>query len=96
MVRIAVAAAVPVMFTGVVVLKLKVGRSTAPAGLEVIAEVSATLPVKPPLGVKVIVEVFPVVAPGATETDVPVMEKVGITTVSFSVFDVLAENSVDP
>jgi len=44
---------------------------SAPTGLEVIVAVSATLPVNPPLGVSVMVEVFPVVAPGATDTDVP-------------------------
>jgi hypothetical protein len=39
------------------------------------AAVNATLPVKPPLGVTVIVEVFPVVAPGATVTGVPARAK---------------------
>jgi len=39
--------------------------------------VRVTLPVKPPLGVTVIVEALPVVAPGARLTAVPVMVKVG-------------------
>ena len=59
--------------------KLKVGRYCAPVGLEVMAAVSATLPVKPPLGVTVMAEVFAVVAPGATVTAVPVMEKLELT-----------------
>ena len=70
-VSVAVPAEVPVMLTGLVGPKLKVGGYWAPAGLEVMAAVSATLPVKPPLGVTVIVEVFPVVAPGETVTAVP-------------------------
>jgi hypothetical protein len=65
------------MFTGVVEPKLKVGGYCALAGLDVIAAVSATLPVKPPLGVSVMVEVLPVVAPGATVTGVPVMMRLG-------------------
>jgi len=39
--------------------------------------VSITVPVKPALGVTVIVAVFPVFAPGAMLTDVPAMEKLG-------------------
>jgi hypothetical protein len=45
------------------------------------AAVSVTLPVKLPAGVTVIVDVFPVVAPGATETAEPVMVKPGFTGV---------------
>ena len=71
MVRMAVPGLVPLMLTGVFEPKRKVGRSWAPAGLEVTVAVSPTLPVKPPAGVKVMVEVFPVVAPGATVTAVP-------------------------
>src|SRR5208282_1369775 len=55
--------------------KLKVGRSCAPLGLEVKAAFSVTVPVKPPAGVTVIVEKFPVIAPGATVTTVPVIVK---------------------
>jgi hypothetical protein len=47
----------------------------------VTAAVSATLPVKPPEGVMVIAEAFPVVAPAATVTDVPVTVKLGLTAV---------------
>jgi hypothetical protein len=54
------------MLTGVVDPKLNVGKFTAPPGLTVSAAVSATLPVKPPLGVTVIVDVLPVVAPRVT------------------------------
>ena len=79
MVSIAVPAVVPVMPTGVVEPKLKVGGYCAPAGLEVTAAVNATLPVKPPAGVTVIVDVFPVVAPGETETAVPLTVKLGLT-----------------
>jgi hypothetical protein len=78
MVSVAVPAVVPVILTGVVEPKLSVGRYWAPDGLEVIAAVSATLPVKPPLGVTVIVEVFPVVAPRDSVTDVPVTVKVTV------------------
>jgi hypothetical protein len=54
----------PVMLTGDVMPKLNVGGSEAPAGLVVRAAVKVTPPVKPPLGVTVIVEVLPVAAPG--------------------------------
>ena len=77
MVRIAVPALVPEMTTGVVEPKLKVGRSWAPVGLEVIAAVRATLPVKLPLGVTVTVDVFAVVAPGTTVTGIPPIAKAG-------------------
>jgi hypothetical protein len=77
MVRVAVPAAVPAMFTGLVEPKLSVGGSEAPEGLEVMLAVSETLPVNPPAGVTVTVEVFEVVAPGATDTVVPVTVKVG-------------------
>ena len=43
----------------------------------VIAQLRLITPVKPPEGVKLIVEVFPVVAPGVTVTAVPVTEKLG-------------------
>jgi hypothetical protein len=57
MVRLAIPAAVPVMLTGLVEPKLNVGKSCAPAGLDVTAAVRATLPVKPPLGFTTIVVV---------------------------------------
>jgi hypothetical protein len=77
MVRAAVPAAVPEMETGVVEPKLRVGALEAPAGELVIAAVRATLPVNPPLGVTVIVEVFPVVAPATTVTAVPARARPG-------------------
>ena len=43
--------------------------------------VSATLPLKPPLGVTEIVDVLPVIAPGVTVTAVPLTAKLGPTTV---------------
>jgi hypothetical protein len=77
-VRTAVLAPAPVMLTGLVVPKLKVGRCWAPAGLAVMLAVSEMLPVKPPPGVIVIVEVFPVVAPDVTVTAVSLSVKLGI------------------
>lgn len=72
MVRVAVRAEEPVMLTELVEPKLNVGRSDAPARLDVMAAVSVTSPVKPPAGVTVMVEVFPDFAPGVTVTAVPV------------------------
>jgi hypothetical protein len=78
MVRVAVPLEEPVMLTGVVEPKVKVGGSCAPAGLDVRAAVSATLPVKPPLGVTEMVEVLPVDAPGTTDTAVPLTAKLAL------------------
>jgi hypothetical protein len=69
----------PVIMTGVVEPKLKDGKFCAPAGLRAMAAVSAMLPLKPPPGVKVIVEVFAAVAPGVTVTAVPLIAKLGLT-----------------
>src|SRR5208282_1665837 len=82
MLRVAVLAEVSVILIGLVEPKLSVGRFWAPAGLDVMAAVSATLPVKPPLGVTVIVEVLPVVAPGLTDTAVPPTANLGTVTVT--------------
>jgi hypothetical protein len=76
-VRIAVPAPAPVIATGLFEPKLRVGGYWAPEGLEVTVAVRATLPVKPPLGVTEMVEVLPVVAPGATVTAVPLTVKLG-------------------
>ena len=57
------------MLTGLVEPKLKVG-SCALTGKEVNVAVSVTLPVNPPDGVTVTVNVFPVVAPRVTVIDV--------------------------
>ena len=90
-VSVAVPAEVPVMLTGLVEPKLKVGGYCAPVGLEVTAAVSATLPVKPPVGVTVMAEVFPVVAPGETVTAVPLIVKLGMTAaVTSTEFDPVA------
>lgn len=77
----AIPAVVPAILTGLVEPKLKVGRCVAPLGFEVTAAVSDTLPVKPPAGVTVTVEVFPVLAPGAIETAVPLIAKLAFTIV---------------
>ena len=87
--RVAVPADVLVMFTGLVEPKLKVGGYWAPEGLEVMAAVSVTLPVKSPAGVTVIVEVFAVVAPGATVTAVPLKANEGLVTVTGAVPEAL-------
>jgi hypothetical protein len=76
-VKVAVPLLAPLIVTGVVVPKLNVGGSTAPTGLLPIVAVSATAPVKPPDGVMVMVDAFPVVAPGATVTAVPATAKLG-------------------
>lgn len=99
MVSVANPADVPVMVTGLVEPKLNVGWSCAPAGLDVTEAVSATLPVKPPVGVTVIVELFAVDAPGETVTMVPATMKLGLsggTIVSLSVLEVLAEKAAAP
>jgi hypothetical protein len=76
-VRVPVPTVSPVMLTGLVELKLKVGGATTPLGLVVTTAARVTLPVKPPVGVRVIVEVLPAVAPGATLTAVPLTVKLG-------------------
>ena len=72
-VRIVVCAVEPLMVTEAGMLH--VAGSLAAVG--VIAQLRLITPVNPPEGVKVIVEVFPVAAPGAKLTAVPVMEKLG-------------------
>ena len=69
---------VPVILTELAEPKLKVGESWAPTGLDVTAAVSATAPVKPPLGAMATVDEFPVVAPGDTVTGLPLTEKLGM------------------
>jgi hypothetical protein len=76
-VSVAVPAVALVILTGVVEPKLNVGGSWAPVGLDVTAAVSATLPVNPPLGVTVMVDVLPVVAPGLNVTAEPVIATLG-------------------
>jgi hypothetical protein len=80
-VSVAVPALAPAMLIGLLEPKLTVGGSSAPEGLEVTDAVSATLPLNPPLGIIVMVDVFPVVAPGAIVTVVPLIAKVGFTAV---------------
>ena len=70
---------------GLVEPKLNVGGYWAPVGLAVTAAVSTTLPVKPPAGVTVMVEVFPVVAPGETVTAVPPIVKLGVGAIIVAV-----------
>jgi hypothetical protein len=76
-VRVAVPAFAPVILTGLVAPKLKLGGSMAPAGLAVRAAVNVTGPVKPPAGVTVTVDVFPEDEPATKVGDVPVMEMPG-------------------
>lgn len=85
MVSVAVPALALVISTGLVVPKLKVGESCAPEGLAVIDAVSVTLPVNPPLGVTVMVEMLAVVAPGFRATAEPVTVKPGVTTTGVTV-----------
>lgn len=54
---------------------LHVGGLLATVG--VIVQLRLMVPVNPFAGVRLIVDVFPVVAPGATLTAVPAMEKLG-------------------
>jgi hypothetical protein len=64
-----------VMLTCAFEPKLNVGGFCAFTGLDVTDAVRATPPVKPPKGVTVTVDVFPVVAPGTSVTCVAPMEK---------------------
>lgn len=98
MVSVALPAAPPVTLTGVVAPKLKVGRLTAPLGLEVTTAVRTTLPVKALAGVMLTVEASPVVAPAATDTAVPVIAKLGggATGVSVVVAETLDPNRPSP
>jgi hypothetical protein len=85
-VRVAVAGVVPVMATLGVDPKLKVGGSTAPAGLEARAAVKLTVPVNPPAGVIVIVDVLLVAPPGAViATLEEAMAKLGGMAVTLTV-----------
>src|ERR1019366_6442566 len=89
MVRVAVPPLAPLIKTGLLDPKLKVGRFRAPIGLEVIAAVSATVPVNPGCGVTVIVEVFPVIPPALTVVEVPEIAKPGaVVTATKAVFEV--------
>src|ERR1019366_2585021 len=76
---VAFTAATPLMVTGLLAPKLNVGAFRLVVGPEVIAAVRATLPVNPPTGVRVTVEVFPVVAPAATVTAVLLIVNAGVT-----------------
>jgi hypothetical protein len=77
MVRVAVPTVLPVMLTGLAEPKVSVGVSMAPAGLALTTALSATLPVNPPLGVRVIVEKLPTVPPGAIVTADPEIVRPG-------------------
>ena len=74
-VRVPVPFDAPVMLTGEVAPKLNVGGSMAPLGPDVRAAVRVTLPVKPPLGMTVIVVALPVVAPGEPMLMEPLLVK---------------------
>lgn len=96
MVRVAVPAVVPVMLTGLVEPKLRVGGYWALVGLEVTAAVSATLPVKPPAGVTLTNEVLPVIAPAMTLTAVLLNVKLGAGRLAVTVRDIVAVSSIVP
>ena len=66
MVRVAVAGLALVMLTGDVEPKLSVGTFAAPDGLAVTLAVSVTLPVNPFVGVTVMGNALPVIAPAVT------------------------------
>jgi hypothetical protein len=85
-VRTAVVGPDPVIVTGLVDPKLNVGGSWAPEGAEAMSAVRTTVPVKPSVGVMVMVEVLPVVAPGRTAMGVAptVKEGGGRATVYFA------------
>jgi hypothetical protein len=78
-VSVAVPALALEITTGLVEPKLTVGGSVAPAGLAVICAVKATDPVNPPVGVTVIFDVFPVIAPGSSVTLAAARVKLGVT-----------------
>jgi hypothetical protein len=89
-VSVAVPEAAPVIDTGLVALKLKVGGLTLPEGLDVRLAERLTLPVNPLAGETVTVDEFPVVAPAVTVTAVEASVNVGgETAVSPMVEDVL-------
>jgi hypothetical protein len=90
MVSVAVPGVVDVILTGLVAPKLSVGVFTAPDGLVAITAVSVTEPVNPLVGVTVIVEVLPVVAPADRVVVVPAMVNdgcAGVVTVTLVVVD---------
>jgi hypothetical protein len=70
-VRVAVWLAAPEMVTGDVVPKLNVGGSMAPVGELATTALKFTDPVNPAIGLRVTVDVFPAVAPAATNRFVP-------------------------
>jgi len=82
MVSVEVTAPVPEIAAGCVAEQ--VGILVAPVGLAVTAHVSATVPVNPPLGVTVIVEVALVPGDG-TLTAVPLNVKLGVATGALTV-----------
>jgi hypothetical protein len=65
------------MLIGVVEPKLNVGRSRAAVGVVATIDARSTLPENPLAGVIVIVELFPLVAPGETTTVEPAIAKLG-------------------
>ena len=72
-VRVVVCAAVPLIVTETG--RLQVAGSVAAAG--VTEQLRLTMPVNPPVGVRVMAEVFPVVAPRTTVIAAPLMVKPG-------------------
>jgi hypothetical protein len=79
MVRVAVDPVTPLILTGLVLPKLKVGKSLALGGLDAITASSVTEPVNPPYGVTVIAAWFADVAPGETAMEVVEIAKGPVT-----------------
>jgi hypothetical protein len=79
-VNVEVSGVAPLMVTEVG-LRTHVGTLVAPAGWVVSAQVSGTVPVKPLVGVTVMVAVFPLDAPWANET-VPLLLSVTLGTLT--------------
>lgn len=72
------------------------GRSCAPDGLDVTAQLKLTLPVSPPEGVTVSVVVLPLVAPGANVNDVGLVLRAKFGGVVVITMFTVAVSVVDP
>ena len=90
-VRVAVTAAVPAMLTedGTE----QVAGLVAPAGLVVTAQVRLTVPLKPPVGVTLTVEVLPVVAAATIVRELLFAESANVLEVSVIETELLVANA---
>ena len=87
-VSVAMPALLPLMVTGEVDPKLRLGRFEALLGDEVRIAVSVTLPVNPACGVTVMVDVLPLVAPAVTVTAVAATFRVGTAELATVILEV--------